>query len=82
MLFRSLGCRQSKEKREMIRVVKNNQNQVFLDATGKAAGRGAYICPNAECFKAARKSKALERALTHSISDEVYARLEEALRQS
>ncbi len=70
-----MGCRERKEKRELIRVVRSTDGSVFLDFSGKAAGRGAYICPNPECLKKAQKSKALDRSLEVTVPDEVYARL-------
>ena len=71
-----LGCREMKPKRELIRAVRSPEGTVSLDLKGKAPGRGAYICPNAECLKKAVKSKALERALSAPIPDEIYAELE------
>ena len=48
-----VGCGEMKNKREMIRVIKTSENEIILDATGKKNGRGAYICPNMDCFLAA-----------------------------
>ena len=69
------GCRTMKEKRQLIRVVKSPDGEISLDFKGKKPGRGAYLCKNADCFKKARKSKALERALETAIPEEVYAEL-------
>lgn len=71
-----LGCREMKPKRELIRVVRSPQGEVSLDFKGKAPGRGAYVCPNAECLKKAMKARALERAFSAQIPDEVYERLQ------
>ena len=71
-----VGCRTMKEKRELIRVVKTPDNEIVLDVTGKKSGRGAYVCPDGECLKKARKSRALERAFSLSIPDEVYDALQ------
>ncbi len=71
-----VGCRTMFEKRELIRVVKSPEGAISLDFKGKAPGRGAYLCHNAECLKKARRSKALERAFSVSIPDEVYDSLE------
>ena len=49
-----LGCNEAKPKKEMIRVVRDKDGEISLDTTGKKSGRGAYICRNTECFKAAR----------------------------
>ena len=70
-----MGCRERRAKRELIRVVRGTDGTVSLDFGGKLNGRGAYICPNAECLKKAQKSKALERSLEVPIPEEVYARL-------
>ncbi len=67
-----MGCREKKPKKELLRVVKSPEGIVSADATGKAAGRGAYICPDAECLKRAMKSRALERELEVKIEQEVY----------
>ena len=74
-----MGCRERKAKREMIRVVRCTDGTVNLDFGGKMNGRGAYICPNPECLKKVRKSKALDRSLEVSIPDEVYERLEKEM---
>ena len=60
------------EKKDLLRVVKNNEGEVFVDETGKANGRGAYIKKDIETLEKAIKSKALERHLETTISDEVY----------
>ncbi len=61
-----------KNKKEMLRVLRTEEQGVILDTTGRKNGRGAYICPNAECMKRARKSKGLERAFKMPIPDEIY----------
>ena len=70
-----MGCRERRAKRELIRVVRGTDGNVSLDFGGKMNGRGAYICPNAECLKKAQKTKALERSLEVPIPQEVYDRL-------
>ena len=74
-----MGCRERKNKREMIRVVRSPEGHVSLDFGGKAPGRGAYICPKMECLKRAIKAKSLERSLETEIPDEIYARLEQEM---
>ena len=71
-----VGCREMKPKRELLRVVKDKENSAAFDPRGKAPGRGAYICPQKDCLKRARKSRALERALETTIADEVFEKLE------
>ena len=77
-----MGCRQRKEKREMIRVVRTVDGTVSLDFSGKLNGRGAYLCPNPECLEKARKSRALERCLEVPIPEEVYDRLAKEMEAS
>ncbi len=67
-----VGCRTMKDKKALLRVVKSPEGDVSLDGKGKKPGRGAYVCPEAECLKKARKSRALERALEIAIPEEVY----------
>ena len=76
-----MGCRERKEKREMIRVVRSPEGGVSLDFRGKAPGRGAYICPDMACLKKAIRSKALERSLEVAIPEEIYARLEKEMEE-
>jgi len=75
------GCQESKPKKELIRVVHNKEGEISLDLTGKKAGRGAYICPNTECLKKARKIRGLERAFSCAIAPEVYDALTAALQE-
>ena len=70
-----MGCRERMEKRQLIRVVRTPEGNVQLDFSGKLGGRGAYICPKAECLKKAQKSKALDRSLEVEIPAEIYDRL-------
>ena len=74
-----LGCREMKPKRELLRVVRSPEGAVSLDLRGKASGRGAYVCPNSECLKRARKSRALERALDTAIPESVYEEMEKEM---
>lgn len=79
-LRQCVGCREMKPKPELIRVVKSPEGEVSLDFKGKKPGRGAYVCPDPECLKKARKSRALERAFSASLPDEVYAALDEQMK--
>ena len=74
-----MGCRERKEKRALIRVVRCTDGQVQLDFSGKLNGRGAYLCPDPECLKRAIRSKALDRSLEVTIPEDVYARLEKEM---
>ena len=74
-----VGCREMKDKKSLLRVVKSPEGAVSLDFVGKTPGRGAYVCYSVECLKKARKSRALERALEISIPAEVYDAMEAEL---
>ncbi|OJV64652.1 MAG: nucleic acid-binding protein [Clostridiales bacterium 38-18] len=74
-----IACGAQKPKKELIRVVKNNENEVSVDFTGKANGRGAYICNDKACFDLAIKKNAFNRALETKIDDEVFEKLKERL---
>ena len=70
-----IGCMEEKEKKSLIRIVKQNDGKIFIDKTGKANGRGAYICNNIECLEKAIKSKRVERAFEQKIDNEIYESL-------
>lgn len=70
-----MGCNEKKDKKELIRIVKNNKNEISIDRTGKLDGRGAYICDNIECLEKVIKSKRLEKVFDYKISDEIYENL-------
>lgn len=78
-LRKCTGCQQMKEKKELIRVVRTDENQYFIDLTGKMSGRGAYICKNLECFEKAFKSKGLERSFKSAIPKDIYEKLKSEL---
>ena len=70
-----MGCNEKKDKNQLIRIVKNKENEIHIDRTGKMEGRGAYICDDIKCLERAIKSKRLERVLDIHISDEIYESL-------
>ena len=74
-----LGCREMKPKRELIRVVRSPEGEISLDFKGKASGRGAYVCPDAQCLKKAVKARALEKAFSCQIPQEIYDKLNEQM---
>ncbi len=89
-----IGCRESRPKSELIRIVRSGQpdgaermedstvfidQTVFIDRSGKANGRGAYLCDCLECLRKARKNHGLERAFKINIKDEIYDDLERQL---
>ncbi|MDI9481196.1 MAG: RNase P modulator RnpM [Syntrophomonadaceae bacterium] len=67
-----VGCREMRNKRELIRIVRTPQETIEMDTTGKKAGRGAYICPDLNCFSEATKGKRLQKALNQEIPDDVW----------
>lgn len=78
-LRQCVGCRESKSKKDLIRVIKTPEGEVVLDATGRKNGRGAYICPDTECLRKAVRSKGLERSLKISIPEEIYENLQKEM---
>lgn len=76
---RCVGCGEHFPKSALVRVVRRPEGDVVLDKTGKLSGRGAYLCPKAECLKKAQKAHRLETALSCGMPDEVFVGLEEAL---
>ena len=74
-----MGCRERKNKRDLLRVVRTPEGSAMLDFSGKANGQGAYLCLNPECLKKAQRSRALERALEIEIPEELYARMEKEI---
>ncbi len=75
-----VGCGERRPKKDLIRVVYNkNDKEIIIDKKGKAPGRGAYLCPDKECFKKARKTDKFSRALKVSISDDIYNHLMEEI---
>ena len=76
-----LACREMKPKKELIRVVKNKENEISVDLKGKKPGRGAYICRNIECFDKAKKEKRFEKEFCTQISEEVYNILKQQMEE-
>ena len=72
-----IACREMKPKKEMTRVVKNADGEIFFDATGKAPGRGAYVCAEAVCIKKMSDKKLLHKAFSTQVEAEVYRGVEE-----
>ncbi len=70
-----VGCGENHDKKEMIRVIKNNEGEILLDDTGKKNGRGAYVCRNSECLKKAVRNKGLDRSFKMTIPQAVYNEL-------
>ena len=74
-----VGCREMKDKKSLLRVVRSPEGDVSLDFLGKKPGRGAYVCHDVACLQRARKSRALERAFEVDIPTEVFDAMEAEL---
>lgn len=70
-----MGCNSKKDKKDLIRIVKNKENQISIDRTGKKEGRGAYLCDEIQCLEKIIKSKRLEKIFEMKISEEIYENL-------
>ena len=68
-------CREHSDKKELLRIVKNKEGQIFVDKTGKANGRGAYICKDKNCFEKLKKTRGLNRAFKCEIPNEIYDKI-------
>lgn len=75
-----VGCREMKNKRDLLRVVRTPEGSIEVDSTGKKSGRGAYLCPDPECLNQAVKGKRLQKALEHEISNDILDIIREQLK--
>ena len=71
-LRKCIGCNEMKDKRTLVRIVRNKEGEISVDFTGKKPGRGAYICKDAACLDQAQKAKRIERAFSTKIEPEIY----------
>ena len=71
-LRKCIGCGEMKDKRTLVRIVRNKEGEISVDLVGKKPGRGAYICKSTECLEKAQKSRRLERAFSTKIDPEIY----------
>ncbi len=79
---RCVGCGESKEKKELIRVVRDTDGQIHIDVTGRANGRGAYICRDKKCLEQAIKRKGLDRTLKVSVPAQAIENLKKELAEN
>ena len=70
-------CRGQSDKKVLLRIVKNKDGEIFVDKTGKANGRGAYVCKEKACFEKLCKTKALNRAFKCNVPESVYQKIGE-----
>ncbi|MBQ3265649.1 MAG: YlxR family protein [Ruminococcus sp.] len=78
-LRKCVGCGEMKDKRTLVRIVRNKEGEISVDLVGKKPGRGAYICKSEECLNKAQKAKRLERAFSAAIEPEIYDALRREL---
>lgn len=76
-LRQCIACRELKPKKEMLRIVKNKEGAIFLDFSGKAQGRGAYICDDENCIKKLRKQRLIHKVFSCEVDEAVYSAIEE-----
>lgn len=74
-----IGCGSMKSKDELIRIIRDSEDNIFIDCDAKKNGRGAYICRNLSCLKKTVKSRGLSRALKVEVPDSIYEELEREL---
>ena len=74
-----IACRQMFDKKDLTRVVKNKEGQIFVDSSGKANGRGAYVCTNQSCLEKMKKQKILNKAFKCMVEEKIYKQLEEEI---
>lgn len=74
-----VGCGEMRDKKKMIRVIKTPEGEICLDVTGRANGRGAYICNSAECLKKAVKNRGLEKSLKAQIPGDILEQMNKEL---
>ena len=72
-------CNAKKDKKELLRIVKDKDKNIYIDKTGKLDGRGAYICYNEDCLNKLVKTKRLERVFSVKIDEQVYDEIREAI---
>lgn len=71
-----IACRQLKDKRDMLRIVKNAEGKIFIDFSGKASGRGAYVCDNPDCVTKLKKHRLFDKTFSCHVGEEIYAGVE------
>lgn len=76
-----IGCHENKAKKDLIRIVKTNEGDIFVDKTNKSNGRGAYLCNDIQCLEKAIRSKALNRSLKSEVPEDVIHELEDSMRE-
>jgi len=70
-----VACRTERQKRDFVRIVRTPDGSVSFDETGRANGRGAYLCADASCWQLALKKGSIERALGAPLPSDIQGRL-------
>ena len=78
-LRKCTGCQEMKSKKEMMRILRTQEDEIILDTTGRKNGRGAYICYSMDCYLKAVKNKGLERSLKMKVPQETYESLKKEI---
>lgn len=81
-LRKCLGCGEMKPKKELVRILKTENEGIVVDLSGRKNGRGAYLCPSLECFEKAVKTKGIERSLKTPVPQEIYEELRKSFQSS
>ncbi len=74
-----IACRQMKDKRDLLRIVKDKEGNISVDLSGKKNGRGAYICKDETCLEKLKKQKSLNKAFKTNVSEDVYNEIREVI---
>ncbi len=75
-----IACKNVKDKKDLIRIVRTKEGEIELDMTGRKNGRGAYICKDIKCFESLKKSRGLDRSFKLQISPLIYDKLTDELK--
>ena len=78
-LRKCIGCGEMKDKRTLVRIVRNKEGEISVDLKGKKPGRGAYICRDIACLDKAQKARRLERAFSAQIEPDIYGAMRREL---
>ena len=70
-----IACREMKDKRELLRIVKDKEGNIFVDESGRQNGRGAYVCKSKDCIDKLQKQKLLNKTFKTNIDDAVYEKI-------
>ena len=74
-----IACRQMKDKRDLLRIVKDKEGNISVDLSGKKNGRGAYICKDKTCLEKLKKQKSLNKAFKTNVSEDVYNEIRDVI---